>query len=708
LGTKSKLLILNSQKMKIFKNLLGFILLTGIVISCQKSDPTYDLTKVQAPTNLEFMYDVTQDNSGVVTIMPTAEGVTYYKVWFGDNTDEEVPTDFQLGEPIMHTYAEGSYEVKVRAVGLTNLSTEKMQSLDVSFKAPENLVVNITPDQINPSIISVSATAELEVYFDVYFGEVADEEPIRILEGEAATNTYAEPGDYEIKVVAQSAGAANTEYTEMINISEASDPVFLPIDFESFTVNYAFSDFGGATAVVIDNPDASGINTSAKVGHLNKSDGSENWAGSLLTLGEPINFANGKQFKMKVWSPKANALVKLKIENIANGEIAFEADAFTSISNTWEELVYDFSGVDDSQEYQKIVVFFDFENPGDGSDYYFDDIKQSVAAPPTGIAGTWKVAAEAGALGVGPTQGDISWWAIDDAGVTDRACFFDDEYVFGADGSFTNVLGAETWVEAWQGAAEDGCAAPVAPHDGTNSATYEFNEAGGTITLNGLGAYLGIPKPTNDGELASPADAPESVTYIVELQDGGSTMIVDIEAGTGVWWRYKMVKEGGGAPSPLAGTWQVAAEAGSLGVGPAQGDISWWAIDDAGVTQRACFYDDTYVFGNDGSFVNFLGNETWVEAWQGVEADGCGTPVAPHDGSNAATFVYDEGAGTITLNGLGAYLGIPKPTNTGELTSPADAPESITYIVDLQDASTMIIDIEAGTGVWWRYKMVKR
>ena len=51
------------------------------------------------------------------------------------------------------------------------------------------------------------------------------------------------------------------------------------------------------------------------------------------------------------------------------------------------------------------------------------------------IAGTWKVAPQAGALGVGPNQGDISWWSNDDASIIERACFFDDKYVFNEDGS---------------------------------------------------------------------------------------------------------------------------------------------------------------------------------------------------------------------------------------------------------------------------------
>jgi hypothetical protein len=327
------------------------------------------------------------------------------------------------------------------------------------------------------------------------------------------------------------------------------------------------------------------------------------------------------------------------------------------------------------------------------------------ASVPTSIAGTWKVAPEAGSLAVGPSAGSSEWWSIDDAGVTQRACFYDDTYVFGTDGSFTNVLGSDTWVEAWQGVGADGCSTPVAPHDGSNAATYVHNETAGTITINGTGSYLGIPKPYDGGELSNPADAPASITYSVTLTDI-NTMIVGVDAGNGVFWTYKLIRDGAVA-SPLAGTWMVAPEAGSLAVGPTEGSSEWWSIDDAGVTQRACFYDDTFVFGTDGSFSNVQGADTWVEAWQGVGADSCSAPVAPHDGSNAATFAYDASAGTVTLNGTGSYLGIPKPYNAGELASPGDAPESITYNVAFIDSNTVTISIEAGSGVFWMYKLVK-
>ncbi|MDC1234559.1 hypothetical protein N8Z39_02245, partial [Cyclobacteriaceae bacterium] len=72
----------------------------------------------------------------------------------------------------------------------------------------------------------------------------------------------------------------------------------------------------------------------------------------------------------------------------------------------------------------------------------------------------------------------------------------------------------------------------------------------------------------------------------------------------------------------------------------------------------------------------------WLEAWQGATVDGgnCGTPVAPHDESNAPfTYQVNISAGTVTLNGVGAYFGLAKVFNGAELADPANAPVSITY-----------------------------
>jgi hypothetical protein len=691
--------------MKILKNISVLMLLFFFAVSCEKEIDNLDVINgVSAPANVTASFDITQDNTGLVTIIPNAEGASKFKITFGDATPE-LPTEFVINEPITHIYGEGVYMVGITAVGPTGLTSKIEQELTVTFVEPENLIVTINFDAVNPRKVLVSATADYASVMDIYFGDVVNEVAVTVLPDSIASHEYTEAGDFIIRVVAKSGGAATLEFSQSITIAAASDPVFLPISFEAFNVNYAFENFGNAITSVIDNPYAGGINTSSRIAQSIKVAGAETWAGSLLTLGTPIDFTSNKLFKVKVWSPKSGAIVKLKVENLNDGNIAFEVDATTTSSNEWEELEYDFSAIDMSEDYQKLVIFFDFGNAGDDATYYFDDVKLTGASAGPGIVGTWKMAPEAGSLGVGPNLGDVSWWAIDAAGVTERACFFDDSYVFAANGTFSNVLGADTWIEGWQGGG-DACGTPVAPHDGSALASYIYDEIAGTVSIDGTGAYLGIPKAYNGGELSDPSNTPPSITYDITLSENDQVMTLDINIGSG-WWRFKLVKEGGGSTStPIDGTWQVAPEEGSLGVGPSLGDVSWWSIDAAGLAERACFYDDTYVFGNDGSFTNVLGADTWIEDWQGGSFT-CDVPVAPHDGSVAATYTYDESAGTITINGTGAYLGIPKPYNGGELTDPANAPASITYDVTLSDNNTvMTLDLDIGSG-WWRFKLVK-
>ncbi len=160
-----------------------------------------------------------------------------------------------------------------------------------------------------------------------------------------------------------------------------------------------------------------------------------------------------------------------------------------------------------------------------------------------------------------------------------------------------------------------------------------------------------------------------------------------------------------GFAQTLDGTWKLMPAAGAMGVGPAMGDTSWWSNSDADVTGRACLFDDEYIFNADGSFQNVLGTDTWVEGWQGG-ADACGTPVAPHDGSASATWTHDTTNNTVTVTGTGAYMGLPKVYNGGELTDPANAPASITYdITELTDTS-LTLDISIGSG-YWRFKFTK-
>ncbi|MBT8266843.1 MAG: hypothetical protein KJO41_07955 [Bacteroidia bacterium] len=362
--------------MKRFYQLITcFLVLT--LMGCTEDDRgTNFVDEVAAPANISITFDITQDNSGLVAMTPGGEGATGFRVAFGDGSGN--PVDLNPGESTEHTYAEGTYNVKVIATGINGLTTEFIQPLTVSFQAPENLMVTISPVIGDVFSVDVSATADLEAYFEFYPGESMEETPIQFMEGETITYTYAAVGDYEARVVALSGGAATTEYTETISIV---NPLLLPIDFEDPTLNFSFVDFGNVSSSVVPNPDMSGENTSATVGQSVKPAGAEVWAGTFLQLDDPIDFSTLNNIKVNVWSPASGITVKLKLENATDDTIATEVDVTNTVSNAWETLVFDFSTSDLSQDYQKVVLFFDFGNPGNDSTYYFDDIDltQSIA-----------------------------------------------------------------------------------------------------------------------------------------------------------------------------------------------------------------------------------------------------------------------------------------------------------------------------------------
>ena len=150
------------------------------------------------------------------------------------------------------------------------------------------------------------------------------------------------------------------------------------------------------------------------------------------------------------------------------------------------------------------------------------------------IVGTWKLAQTAGAMAVGPNQGDGSWWSSSFGDVASRACMFDDSIAFDANGTFTHYMDGNTWVEQWQDGTGDGCRAPVAPHVG---GSYNYTYSNGVLNVVGLGAHIGLPKVTNTGEINSPANAASAVSYSVSLSPNGDTMTADIDFGGG-WWRF--------------------------------------------------------------------------------------------------------------------------------------------------------------------------
>ena len=364
--------------MKNLKYLLNIFIVSFLIFACvEEVENNIDFVdSIEAPTNVSAMISITQDNTGVVTITPTGEGVVSYSVDFGDGSDSS--DSVNPGNSVVHTYPEGTYEAIITAVGLNGEVTETVVSVVVSYSAPENLSVTINNVPGNAFDITVSASADLAASFEVFFGDQGDDEaPTPLQIGETLTYTYSSVGEYTVTVVALSGGAATTEYSEVVTIV---NPLLMPIDFEDPTLNYSFVDFGNAQSTVIPNPDASGINTSSTVGQSLKFNGAEVWAGSFLTIDEPVDFSSLNNIAVDVWTSDVGEVVKLKLENSANPDINTEVDMTTTINQGWETLIYDFSASDLSQDYDRIVIFFDFGNVGDDTYYYFDNIRLSLPA----------------------------------------------------------------------------------------------------------------------------------------------------------------------------------------------------------------------------------------------------------------------------------------------------------------------------------------
>ena len=326
-----------------------------------------------APAKLSAMFDITQDNSGMVTIYPNGEGVAYYIVYFGDGTTASAKVE--SGGSVKRKYAEGNYDVKVVGVQVNGKTSEAIQKLTVSFRAPENMEVTATVDPSSAFKYNVTAKAQYETMFRVWWGEDPNEVPKSFLEGETISYTYAKPGTYIIKVTAFSGGAATTTVTKTITISL---PLLLPLDFETVGQTYNWVNFDGGGTTVVNNPQSAGINTSAKVGRMVKSAG-QVWGGSILTLSSPIDFSVNKVLRMKVWSPRAGAKVLLKVENSGNPGINFEREVATTVANQWEDLVFDFRTINASNSYNNIVLIFELGTMGNGTSnftFFFDDLRQ--------------------------------------------------------------------------------------------------------------------------------------------------------------------------------------------------------------------------------------------------------------------------------------------------------------------------------------------
>ena len=532
--------------MKNLKIVYSLILLVFLAIGCSVPDgidsDVSAVNSIKDPKSVSVLALITQDNSGKVTLIPRGEGATSFEIEYGDGTTTVAKVT--AGGSTVHIYREGVYKVKVTAIGLSGKKTVAEQEITVSFRAPENLVVTIENDRVVSKKVNVRATADFALFYDVYFGDVPNEVPTQVNNGESVSHVYASAGTYTIKIVSKSGAIRTTNYQEDFVVTailaptsaaptppsrQAADVVSIFSDsYTNITTNEWNPGWGQST--VLTNVTI-GTNNTLKYSLLN-------YTGIVTDYGNPTNLSSMQYVHFDYWTPNATSLgFKIVNTSISSGPTKESQVDLSSITlNNWVSVDIPLSDFTTNKSAITQMLF-----ASSGGTVFIDNLYfYKNPTPASGIEGTWKIAPEAGALGVGPAPGDKSWWAIDAAGVTARACYFDDTFVFGSNGSFRNILGSTTWLESWQGTA-DACGTPVAPHDGSASATYVYDATAHTITINGTGAYLGLPKATNAGELPN-VSVPNSRVYSVQLSNGNNTMELKIETGTGVWWYFKLVR----------------------------------------------------------------------------------------------------------------------------------------------------------------------
>lgn len=357
--------------------------LLAVMSGCEKKDGIDDdlsFLNTATTTNNNSIFDISNDNSGNVRITPTGQGSSSFVVNFGHGTGASASAVVMPGNSVTHAYPEGTYTVTIVSKSLSGQESTATYPITVTYRAPEDLIVTKTH---SPYQLKVKATAKYAASYLVYWGDVANEVGTPLATGGEVSHTYASSGNYTLKVVALSGGAAKTEEISQVTITENFG---LPINFESTVIDYFFGTFGGALFEKVANPDPSGINTSPLVGKFTR--GWEGWGGTYSPLNVPIDMANGKKIKIWAYNPNpaligAKLNVELESGTIANG-IAVLKTAFTT-SGTWEELVFDFStiaAVPNNATFNQLVLRFNdtvYGNDpgGNGTIIYLDNFVQT-------------------------------------------------------------------------------------------------------------------------------------------------------------------------------------------------------------------------------------------------------------------------------------------------------------------------------------------
>ena len=164
----------------------------------------------------------------------------------------------------------------------------------------------------------------------------------------------------------------------------------------------------------------------------------------------------------------------------------------------------------------------------------------------------WRLIREGVVMGVSETVDAFpAWWSLENDG--SRPCVFYQTWTFSEDGTMTFDDGGSMWGDDVVFAGTDllgvcfeATAANMVNRDGIDVSAwlsgthlFEYNPSAGTLTLNGLGAWIGLKKVTPGGDVAVPQ---ESVTYNIQITEGQEYDLMEVSVtGDGFYWQFNYV-----------------------------------------------------------------------------------------------------------------------------------------------------------------------
>ncbi len=169
-----------------------------------------------------------------------------------------------------------------------------------------------------------------------------------------------------------------TMYVDWVRVYELGSG---GVNLAAFEVDSpTFTPIGEAGGGVVANPDSDNINNSANVVRIFKNPDSVGFASAFFTL-DTIDFSLGEVFTIDIYASRV-VDVTLKLEDDSNADNFREIKVDYTTPNAWQKLRFDTSAMtNDITGAVKVVVFFDFDNPGAGEEFYFDNVIQGVSAP---------------------------------------------------------------------------------------------------------------------------------------------------------------------------------------------------------------------------------------------------------------------------------------------------------------------------------------